>query len=189
MWLKLSTKKCICAILISTAYIKYVHHYSDVIMGTMASQITGVSRFSSTVCSWTDQRKHQSSASLSSVRGIHRWPMDSSHKGPVTQKMFPVDNVSMRFCKYHKSKEDSNNMIMHILQGCLLAWGYSYQCKWSNPEEYGYHLPLLTSPKHDKSQAVAYFLRHNLSVSLYIDLSILMIRCHVSEFNLACTHE
>ena len=29
------------------------------------------------------------------VRGIHRWPVDSPHKGPVTQKMFPFDDVIM----------------------------------------------------------------------------------------------
>ena len=36
-----------------------------------------------------DQKKHQSSASLVFVRGIHRWPMNSPHKRPVTRKMFP----------------------------------------------------------------------------------------------------
>ena len=70
-------------------------HYSDVIMSAMASQITGVSIVCSIVCSGTDQRKLQSSASLAFVRGIHRWPVDSPHKGPVTQKMFPFDDVIM----------------------------------------------------------------------------------------------
>ena len=70
-------------------------HYSDVIMSTMASQITSLSIVYSTVNSGTDQRKHQSSASLAFVRGIHRWPVDSPHKGPVTRKMFPFDNVIM----------------------------------------------------------------------------------------------
>ena len=28
--------------------------------------------------------------------GIHRWPMNSPHKGPVTRKMFPFDDVIMR---------------------------------------------------------------------------------------------
>ena len=41
-------------------------------MGTMASQITSVSIVYSTVCSGTDQRKHQSSLSLAFVRGIPR---------------------------------------------------------------------------------------------------------------------
>ena len=43
----------------------------------------------------TDQRKHQSSALLAFVRGIHRWPVNSPHKGPVTRKMFPFDDVIM----------------------------------------------------------------------------------------------
>ena len=42
-----------------------------------------------------DQRKHQSSTSLAFVRGIHRGPMNSPHKGPVTRKMFPFDDVIM----------------------------------------------------------------------------------------------
>ena len=66
--------------------------YSDVIMSAMASQITGVSIVSST---GEDKRKHQSSAPLAFVRVIHRWPMDSPHKGPVTREMFPFDDVSM----------------------------------------------------------------------------------------------
>ena len=47
-------------------------HYNDVIISVMASQITSVSTVCSTVCSGADQRKHQSSASLAFVRGIHR---------------------------------------------------------------------------------------------------------------------
>ena len=43
-----------------------------------------------------DQRKHQSSASLAFVCGIHRWPVNSPHKRPVTRKMFPFDAVIMR---------------------------------------------------------------------------------------------
>ena len=42
-----------------------------------------------------DQRKHQSSASLAFVWGIHRWPVSSPHKGSVTRKMFPFDDVFM----------------------------------------------------------------------------------------------
>ena len=59
----------------------------------MLSKITGVS----IVCS-TDshQRKHQSSASLVFVRVIHRWHVDSPHKGPVRWKMFPFEDVIMR---------------------------------------------------------------------------------------------
>ena len=49
----------------------------------------------STVHSGADQRKHQSSASLAFVRGIHRGPGNSPHKWPVTRKMFPFDDVIM----------------------------------------------------------------------------------------------
>ena len=70
-------------------------HWSDVIMSSMAPQITSVSIACWTVCSGADQRKHQSSASPAFVRGIHRWPVDSPHKGPVTWKMFPFDDVTM----------------------------------------------------------------------------------------------
>ena len=70
-------------------------HYSDVIMSMIASQITGVSIVYSTVCSDADQRKHQGSASLAFVRGIHRWPVNSPHKWPVTRKMFPFEDVIM----------------------------------------------------------------------------------------------
>ena len=40
-------------------------------------------------------RKHQSPAPLVFVRGIHRWPVNSPHKGPVTRKMFPFDDFIM----------------------------------------------------------------------------------------------
>ena len=70
-------------------------HYSDVIMGTMASQITSLTIVYSTVYSGADQRKHQSSASLTFVMGIHRWPVNSPHKRPVTRKMFLFDDVIM----------------------------------------------------------------------------------------------
>ena len=59
-------------------------HYSNVIMGTMASQITSLTNVYSIVSSGVDQRKHQSSTSLAFVRGIHRWPVNSRHKGPAT---------------------------------------------------------------------------------------------------------
>ena len=70
-------------------------HYSDIIMSAMASQITDVYNVYSTVGSGADQRKHQSSASLAFVRGIHRWPVNSPHKRPVTRKMLPFDDVIM----------------------------------------------------------------------------------------------
>ena len=68
---------------------------SGVIMSAMVSQITSLTIVYSTVYSGADQRMHQSSASLAFVRGIHRWPVNSPHKGPVTRKMFPFVDVIM----------------------------------------------------------------------------------------------
>ena len=70
-------------------------HYNDVIMRATASQITSLKVVYSTVYSGTDQRKHQSSTSLAFVWEIHRWPVNSTHKWPVTRKMFPFDDVIM----------------------------------------------------------------------------------------------
>ena len=77
-----------------TVNVVMVEHYNDVIMSSMASQITSLTIVYS-IHSRADQRKHQSSASLAFVWGIHRSPVNSPHKGPVTRKMFPFDDVIM----------------------------------------------------------------------------------------------
>ena len=64
-------------------------------MGAIASQITSLMIVYSIVYSAADQRKHQSSASLAFVRGIHRGPVNCPHKWPVTRKMVPFDDVIM----------------------------------------------------------------------------------------------
>ena len=71
----------------------YWIHYNDFIMSAMASQINSLTIVYSTVYSGVDQRKHQSSASLAFVRGIHWWPVNSPHEGPITRKMFSFDAV------------------------------------------------------------------------------------------------
>ena len=95
-------------------------YYDDVRMGAMASQINSLTIVYSTVYSDADQRKHQSSESLVIVRGIHRGPVNSPHKWPVTQKMIPFDDVIMRnvwpciygigMCKYVKWNEVRGNL-------------------------------------------------------------------------------
>ena len=73
------------------------NHFSDGIMSTMASQIPSLT----IVYSGADQIKHQSSASLAFVRGIHRSPSNSSHEGPVKRKMFPFYDVIMAMQGYN----------------------------------------------------------------------------------------
>ena len=63
-------------------------HYIDVIMTTIASQITSLAIVYSTVDSDADQRKHQSSASLAFVRGIHRDRWIPRTKGQLRGKCF-----------------------------------------------------------------------------------------------------
>ena len=86
--------------LIWSIWVKTIHedpedHYNDVIMGAIACQITSLTIVYSTVYSDSDQRKHQSSASLAIARWIHRGPVNSPHKWPVTRKIFQFDDVIM----------------------------------------------------------------------------------------------
>ena len=84
---------------------QYHWHYSDVIMGALASRITSVSIYS-TVCSGLDQRKRQSSVSLAFVRETRRWPVYSPHKGSVTRKMFPFEDAIMEINQTDLGKID-----------------------------------------------------------------------------------
>ena len=94
-------------------------HYSDVIMGAIASQITSRTIVYSIVYSDADQRKHQSSASLTFVRGIHWGPVNSLHKWPVTRKMFSFDDVIMSVC-------DGNTEWLNSGLQILLSWRYNH---------------------------------------------------------------
>ena len=62
--------------------------YSDVFMSSMAYQITSLTIVYSIVYSGADDRKRKISASLAFVRRIHRWTVNSPHKGPVTRNVF-----------------------------------------------------------------------------------------------------
>ena len=99
---------------------KHRIHYSDVIMGAMASQITSLTIVCSTIYSGADQRKHQSSASLAFVRWIHRWPVNSPHKWPVTRKMFPFDDVII-FDTTRTGGTEYTFVHLSVLDTCVLA--------------------------------------------------------------------
>ena len=59
-------------------------------MSAMASQITSLTTVYSTDYLGTDQRKHQSSASLAFMQGIHRWPGEFP-----AQRASNAENVSI----------------------------------------------------------------------------------------------
>ena len=75
-------------IIFDTQNVLLLSHYSDVIMGSISSQIISLTIVYSSVYSGADQRKHQNSASLPFVRGIHQRPVNFPHEGPVTRKCF-----------------------------------------------------------------------------------------------------
>ena len=75
-------------------------HYIDVIMTTMASQITSLTDVYSTVYSEADQRKHQSSASLAFVWGIHRDRWIPRTKGQLRGKYFHLMTSSWGMALY-----------------------------------------------------------------------------------------
>ena len=98
-------------------------------MGAMASQITSLTIVYSTVYSDADQRKHQSSASLAFVRGIHRGPVNSPHKWPVMRKMFPFHDVIMI------GLGDKLSTKYNQTQGCHI-WALYIQCYWTQKNQY-----------------------------------------------------
>ena len=101
--------------------INILNHYCDVIMGTVASQITSLTIVYTAVYSDADQSKHQSSASLAFVWGIHRRPVNSPHKWPATRKMFPFDDVIMHFALKAKASlrpAEGPNLFTEKLWSC-----------------------------------------------------------------------
>ena len=82
-------------------------------MGAMASQITSLTIVCSTVYKDADHRKHQSSASLAFVRGIHRGPVNSPHKWPITRKMFSFDDVIMIY--------DQIPVVIYLWLSCIVT--------------------------------------------------------------------
>ena len=133
-WRAFSVNMTFCEWLLASSLLPYAYsgslgtgkcrHYCDVIMGPIASQITSLTTVYSIVYSDADQRKHQSSMSLAFVQGIHRGPVNSPHKWPVTRKMFPFDDVIMRvmFTRWHPWQIINhcwNRMI--LIQPCLFT--------------------------------------------------------------------
>ena len=105
-----------------------LNHYDYVvIMGAMASQITSFTVAYSTVYSGADQGKHWSSASMAFVQGIHRWPVNSPHKGPVTRKMSPFDDVIIRL--------EHNDRHLQTTFSTAFSWMniavFLFKCHWN----------------------------------------------------------
>ena len=77
-----------------------VFHHSSISLRWRHNGCDGVSNHQSHDCLLNSlfgrrSKKYQSSASLAFVQGIHRGPVNSPHKWPVTRKMFPFDDFIM----------------------------------------------------------------------------------------------
>ena len=79
----------------------FTHHNNDV-WGRWRLKSPASPLFTQPFIQGAGQRKHQSSASTAFVRGIHRSPVNSTHKGPVTRKLFSFDDVIM--CNFLKER-------------------------------------------------------------------------------------
>ena len=90
----------------------YFIHYIDVIMTTMASQITSLTVVYSTVYSdGADQRKHQSSASLAFVWGIHQDLWIPRTKDQLRGKCFHLMTSS---CSLHHQKLPKTTLTLKL---------------------------------------------------------------------------
>ena len=92
-------------------------------MGAIAAQITSLAIVYSTVYSDADQRKHQSSASLAFVRGIHRRPVNSPHKKHIMHTLainFAVDNLLTIL-----DEKFSRSFSLHVKFVCIISQSIS----------------------------------------------------------------
>ena len=109
-------------------------HYGDVIMGLIASQITSLTIAYSNVYSDADQRKYQSSVSPAFVRGIHRGPVNSPHKWPVTRKMSPFDDVIMTnhylWHRWRMHAQKNSNVYVSWYVCIMLDKPWSLSARW-----------------------------------------------------------
>ena len=94
-------------------------------MSATTSQITSLTIVYSPVYSGTDQRKHQSSASLAFVQVIHRGPVNSLHKGSVTREMFPFDDVIILYEYLHTLRIFLSRISL------LMNTGWTHSTDWT----------------------------------------------------------
>ena len=162
-------------------------------MSTMVSQITGVMIVCSGVCSGADQIKHQSSALLAVVRGIHRWPVNSHHKGPVPRKMFPLDDETKRskeegIALEADSRHDGNFMYSMSLSVVLSSTLWRPILNIQNSIQWPYHFHfLIPIPVYCRLVAIwdlwLLHYRMNSHIKLILNVNLLNVDAH----NLFCS--
>ena len=130
----------------------------------MASQITKLTSVYSSVYLGSDQRKHQSYASLAFVWGIHRWPVNSHTNGQWRGKCFHLMTSSWVFaafagddCKCINACCDANRVlsILGIVFGNIAShlwrWVHHDVCWTALNLQMGYLSVLLTYISYTKN--------------------------------------
>ena len=111
-------------------------------MSAIASQITSLTIVYSSVYSDADQRKHQSSASLAIMRGIHRGLVNSPHKWPETRKMFPFEDVIMGYAMLFRALFCGMWLLGHALTSGIITLnphkGHEWVTKCNGKNEWNY---------------------------------------------------
>ena len=104
-------------------------------MRAMASPITSLTIVNTTTYWGVNLRKHQRSAPRTFVRGIHRWPANSPNKWPVTQKMFPFDDVIMTIEFLLNTEGVTTTLFFFaVMSSALLTFlGHFLSNKWKRP--------------------------------------------------------
>ena len=97
-------------------------HYTGVIMTTMASQITSLTVVYSTIYSGPDQRKHQSSASLAFVWGIHRDRWIPRTKNQLRGKCFHLMTSSWVNLQHTEADTPWPSFCRWLFQTHFLIW-------------------------------------------------------------------
>ena len=111
-------------------YAHSFNHYTDVIISAMASQITSSTIVYPTVYSRRKSKKTSKLHAAGLCEGIHRWPVNSAHKGPVKRKMFPFDDVIMtRLCLVGLSSCVPGGKLSCLRGQIKSAWTSYYICK------------------------------------------------------------
>ena len=161
-------------------------HNSDVILSTMASQITRVSIVYSTVCTDANERKHQSSASLAFV---------GAHKGPIRWKMFLLIMSSCGRLTWNQlplnMHKCDNTVHTHLQCHIMNIWAV-YNTMHNKHAKIGYiswpcipfyngHRRLKTHPSFEIAKVYRYQIRLKFHILRYCNRSI-----HVIEIFLWC---
>ena len=150
-------------------------------MVATASQIISLMTVYSSVCSGADQRKHQSSASLAFVWGIHRWSVNSPHKWPVTRKTFPFDDVIMHIvCPkgMHVMYASTSLMVTSLAFGQFDG----YPAQSNIPAGYEWIYLFQNTTKYHNTRFVPIFLGDNyiLKLNIYY-ITYMYLNTHVSD--------